>query len=62
MPDFPVDPTTITSDALLWGTFVAVCDDPECAWTKQFPFVNAMKLEVGDYLPSGEDPNFNTCM
>lgn len=59
---FTPDPTRIPSYSQLWGTFTAACGYPGCNWTKKFQFSNGMKLEVGDTLPSGEDPNFDTCM
>ena len=59
---FVTDPSTVPSYAQLWGTFTATCSYPGCNWTKKFQFSNGMKLEVGDPLPSGGEPNFDTCM
>ena len=59
---FTLDPNLAPSYAQLWGTFTAACSHPGCDWTKTFQFSNGMRLEVGDPLPSGEDPNFDTCM
>ena len=56
MPFVPYDYPTI------WGTITAACQTPDCGWTKRFQFSNGMRLNVGDPLPSGEDPTFNICM
>lgn len=59
MPQYPIDPSYVPSDALLFEYYEAT--SAFCGWIKRFPFVNGMKLEVGDAVPSGEDPNFNVC-
>lgn len=59
---FELDPATIPSAARLWGTITAACSYPGCGWKKKFQFSNGMKLQPGDPLPSGEDPEFDTCM
>lgn len=60
MSHVPYDKRIPTATSELWDIIVAVCGT--CGLEKHVPFVNAMKLEVGDLLPSGEDLNFNTCM
>lgn len=57
-----IDPTVIPSAARMWGLFKAKCSEPDCEWEKQFAFSNGMGLQIGDPLPSGDDPNFDTCM
>jgi hypothetical protein len=58
----PIDPSLIPSATRIWDYLYAACDQPDCGWTKKFLFSNGMKLKPGDPLPSGEDPDFDTCM
>lgn len=64
MPNYDYDPNYVPSDTYLYGCYEATCHDASHAsqpWVKRFSFVNGMKLDIGDPLPSGEDPNFDTC-
>jgi hypothetical protein len=55
-----IDVSQLPSYVLLFEDIEATCTVD--GWKKKFKFVNGMRLRVGDPLPRGEDPNFDTCM
>jgi hypothetical protein len=54
-----LDPNLIPSAALFIGDYEATCTFDGSL--KKFKFSQAMRLQVGDPLPRGDDPNFDTC-